>query len=260
MFLNSLKAEWTKLSTTKGLWWNLVCYFVLVLGFLALNIYAYNDAQKNLVSEGLPKMPADTGMVGEMVAQGGGLILIIVAILAVTTEYGHKYAAMTFQAVPNRLGVALAKLLLMAVIAVVLSLIAIGLGVLGYRVFSGAEATANFNFSNDAFTRMLWVVPLYTVLLVLLAQAVAWIVRNSAGSIVIMLVWYMVLEIMVIPMLPKVGEKIHPYGPLSNLGAFFRDKDLTGTPWDTTGSLFYFLAWAVGLFVVGMVLLRRRDA
>lgn len=260
MFFNTFKSEWTKLTTTKGLWWNLFFYILLVAGFLAISVYAHNDANKKIKDAGMPAMPADPASIGDMVAQGGGLILMILAILVVTSEYGHKYAPVTFQAVPKRLNVAIAKLLLLSLFAIVLSLISIGLGVLAYRVFSGSDATANFNFDNDGFVRMLWVVPLYTVLLVLLAQAVAWLVRNSAGAIVIILVGYMVLENMIIPMLPKIGEKIHPYGPLSNLGAFFHNTDLDGTPWGTHGSLAYFLAWAVGLYVAGMVLLHQRDA
>ncbi|MDU0479016.1 hypothetical protein QVA66_07165 [Staphylococcus chromogenes] len=260
MFFNTFKSEWTKLTTTKGIWWNLFFYFLLVVGFLLPNIYDLKSRNRDFTSQGLPAMPLDPGVINSMAAQGGGLILMILAILVVTTEYGHKYAPMTFQAVPRRWNVAIAKLLLMSLIAIVLTVISIGIALVMYRFIAGADALNGLNFDNKDFVRMLWIGPFYTVMLVLLAQGVAWLVRNSAGSIVIMLVWYMVLEVMVIPMIPKLGEKIHPYGPLSNLGAFFHNQDLANTPWDVTGSLIYFLAWAVGIYAVGLVLLYRRDA
>lgn len=260
MFFHTLNAEWTKLRTTKGLWWNLVIYFILVLGFLALQVYGAMDTNKRLAAEGLPKAPVDVSSLMDVIAQGGGLMLMIIAITAITTEYGHKYAPVTFQAVPGRLTVAFAKFLLLTILSIALTLLSAGIGWLMFRGFVGSDSMVNLAWSNAAFRRSLWVTPLYTVLLVALSQAVAWLLRNSSGTIVIMLVWYMVLEIMVIPMLPKVGEKIHPYGPLSNLGAFLHNTDLAGTPWDIGGSLLYFLAWVVVLYVSAMVLLKRRDA
>lgn len=259
MFFNALRAEWTKLTTTKGLYWNLFVYALMVFGFTALMVFADNENNKKLAEAGLPQMPVDPRM-ALMVVQAAGLILIILASMMITTEYGHKYATMSFQATPRRSLVALAKLLLMSVIGALLGLLSLGIYWLGYRLFGHENAVKNMSLDNHDFARMLWAVPVYIVMLVLLAQAVAWLVRNSAGTIVIMLVWYMVLENAIIPLLPKIGEKIHPYGPLSNLGAFVANRDLDGTPWNVMGSFGYFAAIAGVLYIVALVLLSRRDA
>ena len=74
-----------------------------------------------------------------------------------------------------------------------------------------------------------------------------------------MLIWYLVLESLLV-IVPKVGPKIHGYMPFVNLNAFYAKTDVPDIAWGYNGSLLYFIAWAVGLFVIGVVLLNRRDA
>ena len=48
--------------------------------------------------------------------------------------------------------------------------------------------------------------------------------------------------------------------PFTNADAFTGMRDLEDAPWGQTGSILYFGAWCVVLFVVGVVMLKKRDA
>ena len=112
MFLNTLRAEWTKLHTTKAFWWTsllIVAFGLILAAFVGKNVTEIM---------GVKMLQAKYAVSG---VQGMSIIVIAIqAIMVVTSEYRHKYQSVTFMATPNRTVVALAKLVLYGVIAAVL--------------------------------------------------------------------------------------------------------------------------------------------
>jgi hypothetical protein len=103
-----LATERIKLFTTRSPWWSMLLALVLSVGFAAL--IAAN-------------VPSDTTLsVSE--AEGGYqfslVVMMVMAALAVTTEYRFGTIRVSFQAVPNRIALLLAKTGVVAVLAAII--------------------------------------------------------------------------------------------------------------------------------------------
>ena len=244
-------SEWTKLRTTASLWWTTVLFIVFGVGFIG--VFAVL-AKKNQEADVPAVMAASDAASG--IQQIGLIILIIQAIMVVTSEYRFNFIATTFQTTPNRTYVAFIKWLVYAVFAAILTFLCL---VASLSIAKGILPDSPFKLTDDDVVRLMWALPLEAVLVVTFAMAVAWLVRQTAGAVSIVLIWYLVLESLLV-IVPKVGPKIHGYMPFVNLNAFYDKTDVPDIAWGYNGSLFYFIAWAVGLFVIGVVLLNRRDA
>lgn len=105
----------------------------------------------------------------------------------------------------------------------------------------------------------MWLMPAAAVMLTLFSQGIAWLLRQTAGVISIMLVWYTALEGL-LALIPKIGHYVREFGPMSNLMAFVSRQDIQDAPWGYQGSGLYFLAWSLVIFILGVVVLNKRDA
>lgn len=251
MFFRALSAEWTKLITTKSLYWITVTFFFFTVGFAVIAGYAVKATNSN---NNPTPMPADVNVALSGMSLGGCIILIQ-AVMIVTAEYRHNYAKATFTAMPQRLVVALAKYVLSAVWAAIVMLIAAVASVYIFKMITGAD----FELFGSSQTRFsIGVQILSGILLSMFANAIAWITRQTAGAVSLSILWYAVLENL-IGVIPNWGEKISRYLPFRNFSAFSLKTDIPELPWDWHGSLFYFIAWVLVLFGVGLVLLHKRD-
>ncbi|QPK83047.1 ABC transporter permease [Corynebacterium qintianiae] len=240
--LNLFPAEWTKLRSTASFFWTTGLILAAAAGFAA--IFA---------------APAGGGMyipitVIMTVGMISAIIVIVQAAMVVTTEYRFGVQATNFRLAPQRWQVALAKLLLYAALAAATVFLA---SVLAFTLGDAlASVPANWT-SNAATLRALWALPLGAALLVMFTHGVGWIVRNTAGTVTLVFAMQFVAET-VIGFIPRVGRDIVGYMPFSNLFAF-----MFNTPTQNHGvwaSLGIFAAWALAAWVVGVVLLHRRDA
>ena len=244
-------SEWTKLRTTASLWWTTVLFIVFGVGFIGVFAVLAKKNQEADVPAVMELSNVDDG-----IQPIGLIILIIQAIMVVTSEYRFNFIATTFQTTPNRTYVAFIKWLVYAVFTAILTFLCL---VASLSIVKGILPGSPFKLTDDDAVRLMWALPLEAVLVVTFAMAVAWLVRQTAGAVSIVLIWYLALESLLVYM-PKVGPKIHGYLPFVNLNAFYDKTDVPDIAWGYNGSLFYFIAWAVGLFVIGVVLLNRRDA
>ncbi|MBI9001349.1 multidrug ABC transporter permease [Corynebacterium sp. CCM 9185] len=254
MFPNILAAEWIKLRTTKAFWWTTAIFFLVGVGTPALYVYSAVkfDGQENAIL--LPQILVSG------VGAFGFLVLMIQAVMVVTGEYRHSVTHSTFQACPNRTLVVVAKLVLYMVIAAVLTFIGvIGALYAAKLVASDASAATLDIWGGDISRRIMWSYPLAAVLLVVFAQAIAWIVRQTAGAISILFLWYFAVENLINLLIPKIGKTIYKYAPFNNFNAFVNDQAVDA-PWGVTGSIWYFAAWAFGLMIVAVLLVNTRDA
>ncbi|MEJ5998836.1 hypothetical protein [Corynebacterium sp. H130] len=255
MFFNVLKSEFTKLFTTRAVWFNLIILVLMTLGFHVFSIFMMKTYANDT-----PGLTVPPEMVAPAITMPGAMILGIMAIIAVTNEYSHKYVSMSFQATPNRVVLALAKLVMTIIVAALLGFILQLIAFPVTQLIVGKEMAPNLGFGNEAVQKFLWKTPIYMAFYVTFAQGLAWLLRSAVAAIVILLGWYMTLETLVIPMIYKVGDKIAPYAPFKNLSAFYRGEVIDKVPWGEWGSLGYFGAWAAVLYIVAMVLLIKRDA
>ncbi|MCK7638372.1 multidrug ABC transporter permease [Corynebacterium pygosceleis] len=254
MFPNILAAEWIKLRTTKAFWWTTAIFFLVCLGVPALYVFSA------LKFEGQDSVILLPQMLVAPVGVFGFLILMIQAVMVVTGEYRHSITHSTFQACPNRTLVVIAKLVLYTLIAGILTFLAVlGSLYVAKLVANEASAATLDIWGGEVSRRMMWAYPLAAVLLVVFTHAIAWIVRQTAGAISILFLWYFAVEGLINMLVPKIGKTIYKYAPFNNFNAFVNNQ-ATEAPWGVTGSIWYFAAWALGLLVIGVLLVNSRDA
>ncbi len=249
-----LAVERIKLFSTRSPYWCSALALILGVGLTAIIAASTDDGQ---LSIGVTQFGS---------SQLALSVVLVMAALAVTTEYRFSTMRATFLAVPNRTSALVAKTVVVAFIAGVLGEI-IAFGSWGIaKVLSPASDLA-INTSGE-WRHVAGVGLLYGIGAVL-AIAVGILIRQTAGAVAILLVWNMLLEGL-IGIIPKVGVKIQAWLPFQNANNFLAlpsgtdpgemasaGIDFKLSQW---GSLGYFAGIAVALLVVALIVAKRRDA
>lgn len=245
-----LAVERIKLTSTRSPWWCVVLALGLTVG-LATMIAANSSEQ----------LPASIGM-----SQAGwkfGLVVIMVmAALAVTTEYRTGTIRTTFQAIPNRTAALLAKTTVVSVIAGVVG------EVTAFASWGMAKLVAsngNLDISTAAQWRAVAGVGLVYALGAVIALAVGMLLRHTAGAIALLLIYVLLAENLV-ALIPTVGQDIQKWTPFTVVDGFLSDGGSMGPtgaaghalgPW---WSLLYFAGFAAVLLLAALVVTNKRDA
>ena len=259
MLVNSIRAEWTKLASTKSFAWTSILIVVLSWAFAALMGWGSKTALDSMNPDDMTNVPTLDAVTA---VQGfelfGVMVIIIMATLLVTTEYRFKTINETIMMTPKRPIIALSKTIVYGLVAVVLSFFSTITSVLLLKWLAGDYGSEMKVFSGSS-ARVYVSTAVEALLVVVMSVGVAFLVRQTAGAIAIMLLWKLVLEDL-ITLIPKVGTHIKGYRPFANLSAWVSDAKLDGAPWGSTGSVIYFAVWALVLFAIGVAVLVKRDA
>lgn len=188
------------------------------------------------------------------------IIILIVAILLVTTEFRHGTMGRTLQLTPSRTRVLTAKTVTGAAYAVaffvtslviVAIVVAIGAAMKDVPIDVGSETLA-----------ALWQGPVGLVLNAAFGVAIGALLRSQVVTITITLVWLFVAEQLVTGLLPDVGRWL----PFQALNALFLSDEVLAQvpegqmqPLDAGVALVVFLAYVAVAVVAAGVLLRTRD-
>lgn len=254
MISHAIDAERIKLLSTRSPYW---CVgIVVVLGVLISILIGVLSGSTTSDSSDL----RDPSFFAIGVSQIGVIVLMIMAVLAVTSEFRFGTIRTTFQAIPRREVVLGAKALvyggLAGAVTLVLAVVTIVLG----KILAG-DAGSGISLGGSEAVRQYWGIPVYAVLCVLIGLGVGALVRQSAGAIVILLIWSLALE-GIISAIPKVSA-VAPYLPFNNASHFVSESatgDSIDFPWGPYGSLLYFALWAIAIFAAGVAVTQRRDA
>lgn len=242
--LNLFPAEWTKLRSTASFWWTSALIIVFGASYGAL----FGTASK------LGGMPYAPLTVAATMALTTAIIVIVQASMTVTTEYRFGIPPTNFRIAPKRWQVAVAKLVLGAVLAALLTFV--GLAVAFAIGDLTAPVPANW-VSNTASRRALWAIPLGMALITLFQQGVGWIARNTSGAVVTGMGMMLLIE-SIVGFIPRYGADVAKFLPFGNLIAFMTNSPTQN--WTLPVSLLIFAVWAVVAWIVGVVLLETRDA
>ena len=186
--------------------------------------------------------------------------------LSITTEYRFGTIKATFQAVPNRTAVLVAKTVVVAAVA----------GLVGEVVAFASWGMARLIKPNADLTiqtadqwRNVAGVGLVFAVGAILALGVGLLVRQTAAAVAAILVWSLLVEGLV-ALIPTIGVKIQAWLPFINATHFLNgDQAAAGGPSATGGidfamgpwvSLLYFAGIAVAVLVAGIVSANVRDA
>lgn len=255
--LETMRAERIKLTSVQSPWWCFAVIVALGLGFAAM-IGAVARSSMSIDDPAGRFYPTiDTAVSG--VTGFGVLVLMILAALSVTSEYRFGVIRATFTAMPNRPLVLTVKAVFIGVLGAVLTGVVGLVAVYLTKAFAGDEAGARLVFDGDSGWRPIYGIPLYAFLAVVLAVGVGTLLRQSAGTIALLLLWPLLIESL-FNLFGSVGRDIMPFLPFMNANHFLGVEQGVEFHWGPWGSLAYFAAFVLIVFGVALLVVDKRDA
>ncbi len=241
--MTTLHAEWTKIRTVPGTAWLLAEIVVLTvpLGALAAaTMRAGGD-------------PAKTALTGVALGQA---VVVVLAVAAVSGEYGTGMIRTTFTALPRRLNVLAAKGSLVAGLVLAAGAVAVAGSVLAGRALLPDGLPLDGPVVRAAAGSVL-----YLALIALLAVGVAAVVRDAAAATGLVLgLLYLTPIITTLVSDPDWYDRLRTLSPMTAGLAIQSTVDVEAepvAPWTGLGVL---ALWAAGALAGGALSLRLRDA
>jgi ABC-2 type transport system permease protein len=246
--MNAIAAERVKLLSSRSIWWCTALSVLFVAGPVGLFAAFPTDGWQ----------PDGT----EFLALGQ-MVVLVLAALAVTGEYRHGTIRVTFLAVPNRTTALLAKTVVVALAGGVVGLIA-GLAGRGTVLLLQPDSGLA-ELASGPWRAVLGSAAVFAISAVS-AVAVAILLRSTAGSLLLLLGWVMVVE-PVVAALPRFGDDIGRWLPFANADHFLYAGQPepgsifdAGMPFGPWGALAYFAGIAAVLLAGALWVANRRDA
>jgi ABC-2 type transport system permease protein len=249
--MSLLATERIKLLTTRSPWWSMLLAVVLSVGFTTL------DAA-NLPSD------ADYGL---RQAEGGYqfslVVMMVMAALAVTTEYRFNTIRTSFQAVPNRTALLLAKTGVVALLAAVIGEVA---AFASWGMARAIHPSSALALAGEPAWRAVAGLGLVYFVTAMISVAVGILVRQTAGAVVILLVYSLLVENLV-GLIPTIGPRIQEWLPFTVANNFLTagspgegPAGATPMPLGPWASLLYFAGVGVVILTISVTAANRRDA
>jgi ABC-2 type transport system permease protein len=265
----ALHAEWTKLRTLPAARW-------LLLAVAALTVAVGGAAGEALTCQGGPCAAALAGADPARIAltgvQASQALVAVVAVLAISGEYGSGMIRTTLTAMPRRLTVYAAKaavvsgLLLGASAVAVLASVLTGRLILPGHGFTAANGFGTqghplLSLADGAVLRAAAGSALYLVLTGLLAFGVATAVRDPAAAsgvvLALLFLFPIASHLIANPAWARHLEQASPMTAGLYIQATVNVRSLPLSPWQGLGVLGL---WALGSLLIGGAALRLRDA
>jgi ABC-2 type transport system permease protein len=182
-----VRAEWTKLTTTR-VWMGLLLGACLMAGGFAALFTGLAGTEGGPPPVGSSEYES----LAFSVASNGVVFALILGIIGTTQEFRHRTATPTFLTTPKRGRVVVAKLLAYALAAVPFALAVLAVTVAVVLVYAGARGAApSFTSEN---TQVLLSAGLAIVVYAVIGVGLGALLRNQVGAIVGALVYLYVVE------------------------------------------------------------------
>jgi hypothetical protein len=214
-----------------------------------------------LISWATAAFATDTGLTSTEILLLPTLLTAVLAaiagVLLFTSEVQHGTLAGALTAHPSRWPVVVAKALLAAGFGLLLGVVGLVTGVLG-ALAGGLEV----GDTSGLMTTVLWAL-LYTVGSALLGLGVGMVVRHGAGAVSGILVWWLVVEGLIVQFAPPELVRFVPFDTgFRTLGieSDFDAPDVVAAGVSNVVHASIFWAYVIAALVLGTVLLMRRDA
>ncbi len=265
-----LHSEWIKFWSLRSSYWVLAATWLAMIflsglmGIAAMAMNATNDGEWDVEVMGLD------GLIVLGFAYGmAQLAIAVLGVLIISGEYSTGMIRSSLAAVPTRVPVLLAKAAVMAAIAFVTGVVGVGIAYLVTWPMLG-NIGGPAPLSDPQTLQVFWGTGLYFVGVALFSLAVGVLLRHTAGAVATSLGIFFLLPIIaqmiggwleavrdISPYLPSTaGEQIILGGGSDPADGMGMGPELLG-PWAGYGVL---MAYVAVLFIIGVWLLRRRDA
>ncbi len=252
-------SEWIKLRSLRSTWFSLLAVVVIIVGlgtvFSALR--AHRFAQTIGANGGhLHFDAAQVSLRGVFLAQ---LAIGVLGVLVITGEYSTGMIRSSLAAVPHRHPVLVAKAVVFAVLAFLVSLAASLVGfLLGQQALASTHAQASL--STPHAERAILGAALYLTLIGLLAVGLGFLIRNTAGAIATLFGIVLVAPLLAQALPTPYSTDVSKYLPLNAgtqiIATTNPDPTMLG-PWTGLGIT---ALYALAALITGAIILNHRDA
>jgi ABC-2 type transport system permease protein len=248
-----IASEWIKIRTVRSTSWTLAAAFVLTVAFGALlswGVAATWDPADEM--GGIDAL--STSLAGMLF---GELALVVFGVLFITAEYSTGGIRATLVSVPKRSRVVVAKTIVVAGVALVVSTVTVLVSFFIGQALLASEGL-NVGLGDPNVLRALVGSALYLTAAALFGLGIGLVVRSSGGGITAAIAGLIVLPSLSGLLPGQWGQNVGKF-ITTNAG---RPITLVETNPDSLGpwvGYAVFVGWAVALLVVGTIALRRRD-
>ncbi|MGP0049524.1 MAG: ABC transporter permease [Solirubrobacteraceae bacterium] len=254
---NVLRSEWTKLWSLRSTRWSLLVSFIAMAGLgplvAAVQMSRWGQLQPH---DRLTYDAINTGVGGYHLAQ---LTIGVLGVLVITGEYSTGMIRSSLMAVPRRLPMLWAKLIVFAAVTFVLMLIASLISFFAVQAIV-TQHHVQHSIGDPGALRTVVGGALFLMVLSIMCVGIGGILRNTAGGIATFVALLFVLPGISAILPASVNNSISPYLPLNagtTIASHSFDNSHHLAVW---GGFALFCAYA-GIAVIGAaVSLARRDA
>jgi ABC-2 type transport system permease protein len=248
-----LAAEVRKLWTVRTTW---------ILTLLGLGLVALTTGTLVFSTMVVGPFTGAESQVAAAVDQIGSnaIFVLVVALLAMTTEFRHGTIGRTLQLSPSRSAVLTSKLGVGVVYAV--AFFAVSLVIVAGLLLLGTVTQDASLRVGDLVGRSVWQGLVGLSLNAVLGVAVGALIRSQVVALTLVLVWLFVVENLFSALWPAIGRWL----PFQALNALFLSEDVLAgvpegmaAPLEPTVALVVFLGYVLAATVTAGILLRVRD-
>ena len=154
--MNTFLSEWTKLVSTKAIYWTTGLFLFFGVGFAA--VYGLDVPADPMVKlwTGMDIRIIKATSVVAAVAALSFFVTIVQATMVVTSEYRHNYQSVSFMAPPNRLKVVMAKWFLYSIFIAILTFVTVLASLYMTKRVSGELSSTLPVWSDEGAIHVLW--------------------------------------------------------------------------------------------------------
>ncbi|MDQ3654581.1 MAG: ABC transporter permease [Chloroflexota bacterium] len=255
----TLQSEWTKLRSLRSTWIIVSLAIGLSIGFsalIALTSGLTHDSWNDTVrSQFDPVLTTNSGSLF------GCILLIMLGVTAVTSEYSSRMIRTTFIGNPRRLQVFAAKTTVVALLGLVITAISIpGMFLVSQPIFGHYGLETASIVDSETYSTLIRIILTQMLNYALIPFAIAWLLRGGASAITVSL-GFLWLPWILGPVLPLwVKENVLRYLPdvaansLSGINKADTAQYLGQTP-----AIIVIAIWLIGLLATAAFVLNRRD-
>ena len=259
-FAGLLLAEWTKIRSVRSTVWTLLLFVVLTVGLTTgVTALVVNSWGKRGSGGGEAAIIADP--VGFILGAGiglGQLTICVLGVLVITTEYSTGVIRASLLAVPRRIPMLIAKLVVFGALLIVLAeIVAFGSFFLGSLLL---HSKVPVSLSDPGVARAVVGAGIYLTVLGLFALGIGALIRHTAGGIATVIGAVLVVPLITGFLPGSWGHHINGYLPEQAGSMIYQAHQSANqvlTPWQGFG---VFCVWTAVLLGVAGYLLVRRDA
>jgi ABC-2 type transport system permease protein len=190
------------------------------------------------------------------------ILMVVLGVTAVTSEYGSGMIRTTFMVTPRRTEVLVAKGTILAALALAIGAITVPAMFLASQSIFAAYGLPTASITDSDTARVLLVYALGQALVYTLVPfLIAWILRGTASAITAAL-GFLMLPGMLLPLMPEwVQANLLRYLPDTAVNSLAGTTDAGSVTYlSQTPAIIVIAVWLIGLFAAAVVMLNRRDA